>query len=36
MWSLFGHCFDCQVKIENKLRIKGKYEEWAEKKDEKE
>ena len=32
MWSLFGHCFDCQVKIENKLRIKGKYEEWAEKK----
>ena len=32
MWSLFGHCFDCQIKIENKLRIKGKYEEWAEKK----
>tara|TARA_R100001163_G_scaffold27563_1_gene22293 strand:+ start:145 stop:675 length:531 start_codon:yes stop_codon:yes gene_type:complete len=32
MWSLFGHCFDCQIKIENKLRIEGKYEEWAEKK----
>ena len=23
-----GHCFDCQVTIENKLRIQGKYEEW--------
>ena len=32
MWRLFGHCFDCQVKIENKLRIEGKYEEWAEEK----
>ena len=32
MWRLFGHCFDCQIKIENKLRIEGKYEEWAEKK----
>ena len=21
MWRLFGHCFDCQVTIENKLRI---------------
>ena len=28
MWRLFGHCFDCQIKIENKLRIEGKYEEW--------
>ena len=28
MWRLFGHCFDCQVTIENKLRIKGEYEEW--------
>ena len=26
-WSLMGHCFDCQVKIENKLRIKGTYKE---------
>ena len=32
MWSLFGHCFDCQITIENKLRIEGKYEEWAEEK----
>ena len=31
MWSLFGHCFDCQIKIEHTLRIEGKYEEWAEK-----
>ena len=28
MWLMFGHCFDGQVKIENKLRIEGKYEEW--------
>jgi len=32
MWRLFGHCFDCQVKIENKMRIAGTYDEWAEKK----
>ena len=32
MWLMFGHCFDCQIKIENKLRIEGKYEEWKEKK----
>ena len=32
MWLMFGHCFDCQIKIENKLRIQGKYEEWAENK----
>jgi len=32
MWSLFGHCFDCQIKMENKLRIEGRYEEWAEEK----
>ena len=32
MWRLFGHCFDCQITIENKLRIEGKYEEWAEEK----
>ena len=32
MWRLFGHCFDCQITIENKLRIEGKYEEWAENK----
>ena len=32
MWRLFGHCFDCQVKIENKMRIAGTYDEWAEEK----
>jgi len=32
MWRLFGHCFDCQVKVENKLRIEGKYEKWAKEK----
>ena len=32
MFRLFSHCFDCQVKVENKLRIEGKYEEWEEKK----
>ena len=32
MWRLFGHCFNCQVKIENKMRIAGTYEEWAEEK----
>jgi len=32
VWKLFGHCFDCQIKVENKLRIDGKYEEWAKEK----
>ena len=32
MYRLHNHCFDCQVKFENKLRIDGKYEEWEEKK----
>ena len=32
MWSMFGHCFNCQIKIENKLRVEGKYDEWAENK----
>ena len=32
MYRLFNHCFDCQVKFENKLRIDGKYDEWEEKK----
>ena len=25
---MFGHCFDCQITIENKLRIEGNYDEW--------
>ena len=32
MWYLYGHCFNCQVKAENKLRIEGKFEEWSHKK----
>ena len=27
-----GHCFDCQVKIQNKLRVEGKWEEYEKKK----
>ena len=32
MWYLYGHCFDCQVRVENKMRIDGTYNKWAEKK----
>ena len=32
MWYLYSHCFDCQVRVENKMRIAGTYDEWAEKK----
>ena len=32
MWYLYGHCFDCQLKIENKMRIDGTYDDWAEQK----
>tara|TARA_Y100000034_G_scaffold125735_1_gene175906 strand:- start:402 stop:971 length:570 start_codon:yes stop_codon:yes gene_type:complete len=32
MYRLYNHCFDCQVKFENKLRVDGKYEEWEEQK----
>ena len=28
MWLLYNQCFDCQITFENKLRIKGEYEEW--------
>ena len=27
-WRMYNHCFDCQIKIENKMRIDGTYEEW--------
>lgn len=27
-WRLFGHCFDCQINFEHKLRLDGKYDEW--------
>jgi len=32
MYRLHNHCFDCQVKFENKLRVEGKYEDWEQKK----
>ena len=28
MWLLYDHCFDCQLKIENKMRIDGTYKDW--------
>ena len=28
MWYLYNHCFDCQIKIENKMRIDGTYDRW--------
>ena len=32
MYRLYNHCFDCQVEIENKMRIDGTYKEWEENK----
>ena len=32
MYRLHNHCFDCQIKFENKLRIEDKYEDWEQKK----
>ncbi len=31
-WRMMGHCFDCQIEMEHKLRVKGEYEDWAKKK----
>ena len=31
-WRMMGHCFDCQIDYENKLKIKGKFDEYAGKK----
>ena len=28
-WRLFEHCWDCQIDFEHKLRLEGKYDEWA-------
>ena len=28
-WSTQGHCFDCQVDYENKLRVKGEFDKYA-------
>ena len=31
-WRMMGHCFDCQIEFENKLRVKGEFDDWAERK----
>jgi len=28
-WRTKGHCFDCQVEIENRMRIEGTFEDYA-------
>ena len=28
-WRTKGHCFDCQIELENKMRINGEYEKYA-------
>ena len=28
-WRIMGHCFDCQVDIENRMRMEGTFEEYA-------
>jgi len=28
-WRTQGHCFNCQVELENRLRIEGKFEDYA-------
>ena len=28
-WRLFGHCWECQIQFEHKLRLEDKYDEWA-------
>ena len=28
MWRLYGHCFDCQIQVEHKMRIDGTFELW--------
>jgi len=32
MYRLYGHCFDCQVEFEAKLRAEDKYDDWEKKK----
>jgi ribosomal protein L37AE/L43A len=31
-WRMMGHCFDCQIEIENKLKVEGKFNDYAERK----
>ncbi len=28
-WRMMGHCFDCQIEMENKMRINGEFREYA-------
>tara|TARA_A100001515_G_C4562800_1_gene207148 strand:- start:714 stop:1283 length:570 start_codon:yes stop_codon:yes gene_type:complete len=30
-WRIMGHCFDCQIEYENKIRVsgEGEYDKWA-------
>ena len=30
-WSTQGHCMDCQIEFENKLRVKGEFDNYAKK-----
>tara|TARA_R110000744_G_scaffold95774_4_gene184954 strand:- start:2279 stop:2827 length:549 start_codon:yes stop_codon:yes gene_type:complete len=32
MYRIYSHCFDCQLEVENKMRIEGTYEDWENKK----
>lgn len=32
MYRLYHHCFDCQVELENKMRINGTFDEYSTKK----
>ena len=32
MWYLYQHCFECQIEVENKLRISGEYDKWSQQK----
>src|SRR6056300_805317 len=31
-WRMFGHCMDCQIDFETKLRYEGKFEDYAQRK----
>ena len=31
-WRMMGHCMDCQIELETKLRYQGKFEEYAQRK----
>ena len=28
MESMYGHCFDCQIEIEHKLKLEGTFDDW--------